>query len=218
MGATERQPSRGVLDELAASRVVAVLTVTDVGHAEPLAAALAEGGIRFAEVALRTPASLDALRIFARRPELRVGAGTVLAADQVDDALDAGAELVVSPGFDADVVARCRRDDLPVLPGVATATEVLQALRAGVDVVKVFPAGPLGGPAFLKALAGPFPGLRWVPTGGIDERNAADYLRLPSVLAIGGSWMAPAGLLAAGRYDEIRDRAHRAVELAAAVR
>jgi 2-dehydro-3-deoxyphosphogluconate aldolase/(4S)-4-hydroxy-2-oxoglutarate aldolase len=215
MAAQEGGTTGQEFDRLSASGVVAVLTLRDIRHAEPLAAALAEGGIRFVEVALRTPASVHALPIFAEHPDLRVGAGTVISPGQVDDVLDAGADFIVSPGFDRGVVARCRRDDVPVLPGIATPTEAMRAVREGVDAVKVFPAEPLGGPGYLKALSGPFPHLRWVPTGGIDERNAADYLRMRSVLAIGGSWMAPADLVKAERFDEIRALARQAAALAA---
>jgi 2-dehydro-3-deoxyphosphogluconate aldolase/(4S)-4-hydroxy-2-oxoglutarate aldolase len=204
-----------VFEELADARLIAVLTIEDAGLAATLASALSQAGVRFAEVTLRTPEATAALQAFAEQSGLCVGAGTVLTAGQVDRALDAGARFVVSPGLSSDVVARCQRAGVAVLPGVATATDVMRALDAGLEVAKFFPAEPLGGTRCLQALSGPFPAMRWVPTGGIGRDDVARYLRMPSVLAVGGSWMAPAGLIAAGCFDEILQRAASAAELAA---
>jgi 2-dehydro-3-deoxyphosphogluconate aldolase/(4S)-4-hydroxy-2-oxoglutarate aldolase len=142
-----------------------------------------------------------------------VGAGTVLTRDQVDRAVDAGARFVVSPGFGPAVVARCQELGVPVFPGVASATEIMMALDAGLDTVKFFPAEQLGGAAMVKALAAPFRSVRFIPTGGVTTANLAGYLALPSVLAVGGTWMVAPDLLAAGRWDEVRERTRAAVTL-----
>jgi 2-dehydro-3-deoxyphosphogluconate aldolase/(4S)-4-hydroxy-2-oxoglutarate aldolase len=189
---------------LAGARVLPVLTVRRVSTARPLADALAGGGARCAEVTFRTPDAERVLKEMAAHGGLSVGAGTVLTAEQAERAVAAGARFVVSPGFEEDVVATCRELGVPVVPGIATATELMRALKAGLDTVKLFPAEPLGGVPTLRALAAPFPGVRFVPTGGIDASHLADYLAHPAVLAVGGSWMATADHLERGEYDEIR--------------
>ena len=161
--------------------------------------------------------ALNAVRSFAERTNLLAGAGSVRTAQQVDQAVDAGAGFIVSPGFSDGVVHRCRDLDVPVLPGVATATEVMRAFDADLDVVKVFPASGLGGPAGVRTLAAPFPGMRFVPTGGIGPSELAEYLRIPAVLAVGGSWMVSPELLRKGRFDEIARLTRDAVEVAAEV-
>ncbi|SNX65462.1 2-dehydro-3-deoxyphosphogluconate aldolase/(4S)-4-hydroxy-2-oxoglutarate aldolase [Streptomyces sp. TLI_55] len=191
-------------DLLSEARIVPVLTVHDPGTAAPLAHALAAGGARCAEVTFRTPDAERVVKAMAAEGGLVVGAGTVLTAEQAERAVAAGARFVVSPGLDHEVIARCRELGVPVLPGVATATEVMNALRAGLDTVKLFPAEPLGGRAMLRALAAPFPGLRFMPTGGIGAAALPGYLAEPSVLAVGGSWMATPALLKSGDYAEIR--------------
>ena len=203
-----------VLAQLGKLRLLPVVVIDDVRHAAPLAAALLAGGLPCAEVTLRTPAALDVLRELGADPDLLVGAGTVLTAAQAEQAVRAGARFVVSPGWSDAVVARCRDLDVPVLPGVATPTEVLRALDAGLDAVKLFPAGILGGPAAVRALAGPFPDLRVVPTGGIGPAQLRSYLDLDSVLAVGGSWMVAADLIRDERFDEIRTRTGHAVAIA----
>ncbi|MFE2424149.1 bifunctional 4-hydroxy-2-oxoglutarate aldolase/2-dehydro-3-deoxy-phosphogluconate aldolase [Streptomyces hokutonensis] len=152
------------------------------------------------------------LKAMAAHGGLAVGAGTVLTPEQAERAVAAGARFVVSPGFDEEVVDKCRELGMPVVPGIATATELMRVLKAGLDTVKLFPAEPLGGPATLRALAAPFPGTRFVPTGGIDAAALPGYLAEPSVLAVGGSWMATPALLANGAYDEIRRLTADAVE------
>jgi len=191
-------------DLLAEARIVPVLTVPDPATAAPLAHALAAGGARCAEVTFRTPDAEQVVEAMAAQGDLVVGAGTVLTAEQADRAVAAGARFVVSPGLDHEVVVRCRELGVPVLPGVATATELMRALKAGLDTVKFFPAEPLGGRAMLRALAAPFPGLRFMPTGGIDAAALPGYLAEPSVLAVGGSWMATPALLRSGDWAEIR--------------
>ncbi|MFJ8631889.1 bifunctional 4-hydroxy-2-oxoglutarate aldolase/2-dehydro-3-deoxy-phosphogluconate aldolase [Streptomyces sp. NPDC093568] len=197
---------------LAGARLMPVLTVRRVPTAGPLADALAAGGARCAEVTFRTPDAEQVLKEMAAHGGLTVGAGTVLTAEQAERAVWAGARFVVSPGFDEEVVAKCRELDVPVVPGVATATELMRALKAGLDTVKLFPAEPLGGLRTLRALAAPFPGTRFVPTGGIGASRLAAYLAHPAVLAVGGSWMATAEHLRRGDYEEIRRLTAEAVE------
>ncbi|MFF6883720.1 bifunctional 4-hydroxy-2-oxoglutarate aldolase/2-dehydro-3-deoxy-phosphogluconate aldolase [Streptomyces sp. NPDC012421] len=195
---------------LSGARVLPVLTVPRASAAAPLAEALAAGGARCVEVTLRTPDAEQAVKAMAAHGGLVVGAGTVLTADQAERAVAAGARFVVSPGLDAEVVDRCAVLGVPVVPGVATASELMRALRAGLNTVKLFPAEPLGGPAALRALAAPFPHARFVPTGGITADRLADYLTEPAVLAVGGSWMATPDHLAREDYAEIRRLTARA--------
>ncbi|MFF2469983.1 bifunctional 4-hydroxy-2-oxoglutarate aldolase/2-dehydro-3-deoxy-phosphogluconate aldolase [Streptomyces mirabilis] len=185
-------------------RLLPVLTVPSEAMAGPLADALAVGGARCAEVTFRTPGAERVLKEMAAHGGLVVGAGTVLTSEQVERAVAAGARFVVSPGFDEEVVAKCRELEVPVVPGIATATELMRALRAGLGTVKLFPAEALGGLRTLRALAAPFPGMRFVPTGGIDASRLAAYLADPAVLAVGGSWMATPAHLESGAYAEIR--------------
>jgi 2-dehydro-3-deoxyphosphogluconate aldolase/(4S)-4-hydroxy-2-oxoglutarate aldolase len=186
------------------ARVMPVLTVPSAEMAGPLADALAAGGARCAEVTFRTPDAEQVLKTMAAHGGLTVGAGTILTPEQVTRAVAAGARFVVSPGYDEAVVAKCRELAVPVVPGIASATELMHALRAGLDTVKLFPAEPLGGIPMLRALAAPFPQVRFVPTGGIDAARLPAYLAAPEVLAVGGSWMATAAHLERGEYGEIR--------------
>ena len=165
--------------------------------------ALKRGGLPVAEVTFRTEASIRALGALAGDGELLVGAGTVIRPEQVDLARDAGARFVVTPGFSPRVVERCRELAMPVIPGVSTASEVIAALDHGCELLKFFPAEASGGAATIRALAGPFPHVRFIPTGGVSAANAPVYLRLPSVAAVGGSWMVAPTLLRARR---LRDR------------
>jgi 2-dehydro-3-deoxyphosphogluconate aldolase / (4S)-4-hydroxy-2-oxoglutarate aldolase len=166
-------------------------------------------------VTLRSPAAMAALEIMAGFPGLLVGAGTVLDPGQVARAADAGARFAVSPGFDPLVVDACQARSLPVLPGAVTATEVQRVRRAGITVCKFFPAQAAGGLRTLSALAGPFPELRFVPTGGIGPATAARYLASPCVHAVGGSWMVARELVTAGQWDRIRELASQAAAIAA---
>jgi len=197
---------------LAGARIVPVLTVPDPRTAAPLARALAAGGARCAEVTFRTPDAEQVVKAMAAQGDLVVGAGTVLTAEQAERAVAAGARFLVSPGLDDEVLDTARALGVPIAPGVATATELMRAIRAGIDTVKLFPAEPLGGRAMLRALAAPFPGVRFMPTGGIDAAALPGYLAEPSVLAVGGSWMATPALLASGDYAEIRRLTAEAVE------
>jgi 2-dehydro-3-deoxyphosphogluconate aldolase / (4S)-4-hydroxy-2-oxoglutarate aldolase len=201
-------------EQLEADRVLPVVVLDNAADAEPLAAALLAGGLHCAEVTFRTAAAADAIATMAKRTDMLVGAGTVLTAAQVDAAVDAGAQFVVSPGLGPSVVRRCAERGVPVFPGVATATEIQQALELGLDTLKFFPAGQLGGPAMLKALSAPFRSVRFVPTGGVSAANLAEYLALPSVLAVGGTWMVAPELVAAGNFDEVTRRTAEAVATA----
>lgn len=200
------------LDRLAELRVMPVVEVPDPALALPLADALRAGGIPAIEVTFRTPAAAAAIEAIAgARPDLLVAAGTVLSPEQASLAVRAGAGLVISPGIDLAVVDRCLELAVGVLPGVATPTEVLMALGRGLDAAKFFPAEAAGGPAYLGALAGPFRGFRFAPSGGIGPDNAARYLALPSVIAVGTSWVAAPGLLAARDLAEVERRAREMV-------
>jgi 2-dehydro-3-deoxyphosphogluconate aldolase/(4S)-4-hydroxy-2-oxoglutarate aldolase len=189
--------------------IVPVVVLDDERGAEPLADALMEGGIRCAEITFRTAAAPSAIRRIAARPDFLVGAGTVITTDQVDAAVDAGAQFIVSPGLDLDVVKRARELGVTVLPGIATPSELQAAVRAGLSAVKVFPVEQLGGLGFIDALSAPFPEVRFFPSGGIRPDAARSYLDHSAVFAIGTSWMASRGDIAGGRFDLIA-RASRA--------
>ncbi|MHA7132398.1 bifunctional 4-hydroxy-2-oxoglutarate aldolase/2-dehydro-3-deoxy-phosphogluconate aldolase [Oerskovia turbata] len=198
-------------------RVVPVVVVEDEAQALALGTALLEGGLPIAEITFRTAGARAAIAAVTRElPELATGAGTVINAEQVDQAVDAGARFIVSPGLSADVVRRAQHHGLPVFPGVATPSDIMAALALGLDVVKFFPAGINGGVPAIKALSAPFPGLRIIPTGGVSPANATEYLSVPAVLAVGGSWMVEKSLVDAGDYAEIARRSAEAVALAAA--
>jgi 2-dehydro-3-deoxyphosphogluconate aldolase/(4S)-4-hydroxy-2-oxoglutarate aldolase len=194
---------QAVLDRVCAQGLIPVAVIDDHTAAAPLGRALAAAGGEVIEVTFRTTAAERAIGDLAEQGTLLVGAGTVIRPEQVDAAHAAGARFIVSPGFDVRVVERCLELGLPVVPGVASASEIMAALAAGLSLVKLFPAEPLGGLALLRALHGPFPDVRFIPTGGLTEQNAAGYLRLPYVAAIGGSWMVAPSLVAAGDFDEI---------------
>jgi 2-dehydro-3-deoxyphosphogluconate aldolase/(4S)-4-hydroxy-2-oxoglutarate aldolase len=205
-----------VLEAITAARLLPVVVIDHAEAAVPLAEALTRGGLRCAEVTLRTPAAEAALRAMAANPGMVVGAGTVLSAAQAARAIDAGARYIVTPGLSLEVVRHCQARSVPVFPGIATASELLAALDAGIEIVKFFPAEPLGGVSMLKALAAPFPMVRFIPTGGVSPANLAGYLRHPAVLAAGGSWMVASGLLNAGDFGEITRLTAGAVAIAAA--
>ncbi len=192
--------------------VVPVLTIEDADHAVPLGRALVKGGLRMLEVTLRTPAATEAIRRMAREVEgAVVGAGTALNAQDVRRAIDAGARFIVSPGLMDD--ARREYGAVPLLPGVATATELMRGLNMGFSFFKFFPAVQAGGVGMLKAFAPVFPQARFCPTGGITLKNASDFLGLPNVLCVGGSWVAPGDVLRNGEWDSIAELARGAAEL-----
>lgn len=208
--------ANSAVEQIGLRRLVPVVVLDDAALAAPLAQALVAGGLPIAEVTFRTSAAAAAIAAMVERGDMLVGAGTVLTTQQVDAAVDAGASYIVSPGLDADVVRRCRERGVLPLPGVATATEVQAALAMGLKEVKFFPAETSGGAAAIKALAAPFSGVRFVPTGGVGPNNLAAYTALPSVLAVGGSWMVPRDAIAAGDFERITSLTAHAVALAAA--
>jgi 2-dehydro-3-deoxyphosphogluconate aldolase/(4S)-4-hydroxy-2-oxoglutarate aldolase len=203
-----------VLDAITAARLLPVVVIDDPQAAPPRAAALKRGGLRCAEITLRTAAAEQAIRAMAADPGIVVGAGTVLSAAQAARVIDAGASYIVTPGLSMEVVRHCQARSVPVFPGVATASELMTALDAGIETVKFFPAEPLGGVAMLNALAAPFRMMRFIPTGGITAAKLPGYLRHPAVLAVGGSWMVPTSLINAGNFDEIARLTADAVAIA----
>lgn len=204
---------------LEACGVIPVVVIEDASRAVDLAQALVAGGVDVVEVTLRRPAALDALAAIARSvPQALAVAGTVVTPAQVAQVRDAGAQAVVSPGFSESVDAALRQAGLPWLPGVATASDCMRAVAAGRTVAKFFPAEQAGGPSALKALSGPFPQMRFCPTGGVGLKNLGDYLALPQVICVGGSWLVPADAIAAGDWSRITTLAREAREAFAAAR
>jgi 2-dehydro-3-deoxyphosphogluconate aldolase / (4S)-4-hydroxy-2-oxoglutarate aldolase len=201
--------------ELAAlGPVIPVIVLQDVAHAVPMARALVEGGVRVLEVTLRTPVALACMEAIARDvPEAIVGAGTLRTVADVRAARDAGCRFGVSPGYTLEIGAACREAHVPLLPGVATAGEVMAANADGLAFLKFFPATAAGGVPMLKALAGPFPDVVFCPTGGITAETAPQFLALPNVRVCGGSWLTPADALAAGDWDRITRLAREATAL-----
>ena len=194
--------------------VIPVITIQRVEDAVPLARALVSGGLRLLEITLRTEAGQDAAAaVVAEVPDAVVGIGTVLTPQDLARSRELGARFALSPGATPELLDAAAESDLPFMPGVATASELMMALARGFDTVKFFPAVPAGGTAALKALAGPFPQARFCPTGGVSEENAADWLALPNVVVVGGSWLTPAGEIRAGAWDRITERARRATAL-----
>lgn len=201
-------------DVLKLSPVMPVVVIEDAGAAEFLARALLAGGLRTIEITLRTPAGLDAIRAVARTvPELVVGAGTVLSEADLDAAIEAGARYALSPGGTPKLLKAARKRSLPFIPGVATSSEIMRGLDLGYTCFKFFPAEQLGGPAALKAQAGPLPLARFCPTGGITLDKARAYLALDNVLCVGGSWIAPAEKIKAGDWSGIEALAREAAAL-----
>jgi 2-dehydro-3-deoxyphosphogluconate aldolase/(4S)-4-hydroxy-2-oxoglutarate aldolase len=219
--ARSQAPASGSADPVTAavvaSRLLPVIVLESANTAAPLADALIAGGLRCAEVTLRTAAAEAAIETMAGDGRLLVGAGTVTNADQVDRAIGAGARFIVSPGFSAAVVRRCAQHAVPVYPGIATATEIMAALDEGLGMVKFFPAQQLGGLATLSALAAPFPGVRFIPTGGITAASLREYLGHASVAAVGGSWMVAPSLIASADWSEITRLTAQAVAVATTV-
>jgi len=199
--------------------LVPVITIESPRDAVPLARALLDGGIGCAEVTFRTPSAAEAIHgISSTCGELLVGAGTVLTVEQAEQATQAGAQYVVAPGFDPAVVGWCQERNVPVIPGVATPTEISMALARGLSLLKFFPAEPMGGVQTLQALAAPFAGVQFIPTGGITAANLPRYLALPNVAACGGSWMANGGMISAGKFAEIASLSRQARAIVRQVR
>ena len=203
-----------ILQEIGKRRIVPAVAIDDAADADALGEALESGGLPIAEIMFRTSAAEASLRALTRRKNLLIGAGTVLNVDTVKRAVDAGASFIVSPGFNPKVVGYCVEQSIPIIPGIATPTEIEMALDHGLSVVKFFPAESIGGIKTLKLLSGPYAMIQFMPTGGIGPENLADYLRFPRVLACGGSWMVARDLLAGKRFDRVRELSREAVELA----
>ena len=205
--------SEELVGQLRRLKIVPVITIDDPAHASRLAKALSDGGLPCAEVTFRTPAALEALRrMTAEHPDMLLGAGTVLTVKQAAEARAAGARFIVAPGFNPAVVEDCLANGMPVFPGVCTPTEIEAALGLGLTVLKFFPAEPIGGIKYLKAIAAPYTAVQFMPTGGVTVENIGTYLAFPRVVACGGSWMAPPDWIAGEQFDRIRDAAKRAVE------
>ena len=208
-----------ILEELSSYGVVPVVVINRVEDAEPLAKALCEGGLKCAEVTFRTAAAEEAIRVMTEAyPDMLVGAGTVLTIEQVDKAVNAGAQFIVSPGFDPEIVDYCISKDIVVVPGCITPSEVAQGVKRGLEVLKFFPAEQAGGVAMIKAMAAPYTDIRFMPTGGINASNIGDYLAFPKIVACGGSWMVKADLINAGQYDRITELTKEAVEMVKAAK
>ncbi len=208
-----------ILDTLGRLGLVPVVKIERAADAVDLGRALLVGGLPCAEITFRTEAAEEAIRhISSSLPEIVLGAGTVLTVDQADRAVSAGAQFIVSPGFNGKVVDWCLRNQIPVTPGVATPTEIDMALDVGLNILKFFPAEAMGGLATLKAIAAPYVGVKFIPTGGINLANLGDYLAHPSVHCCGGSWLVKASLIMAGRFDDITQLTLEAVSVVRQVR
>ena len=203
-----------VLEKIREIGIVPVIVLEDAKDALPLAESLMEGGLPCAEVTFRTAAAEDSIRAISQAyPEMLVGAGTVLTTEQVDRAVAAGAKFIVSPGFNPRIVQYCQEKGVPITPGCSSPTDIEQALEHGLKVVKFFPAEQLGGLAMIKALAGPYVDVSFMPTGGINAGNVKDYLAYNRILACGGSWMVKGDLIKAGDFQRITELVKEAKQL-----
>jgi len=204
-----------ILEEIGLFGIVPVIIIDEAESSIPLANALIDGGLPVAEVTFRTKAAKESIEKIAKGfPQMLLGAGTILSIDQVNSAVDSGAKYIVSPGFNSKVVEHCIKNNIPIIPGIATPTEIERALEFNLEVVKYFPAEALGGTAYLKAISAPYGGLKFIPTGGIDENNLLVYLQFSKVLACGGSWMVKSELIKNKKYDDIKNLTVSAVNLA----
>lgn len=210
---------RKVLETIENLGVVPVVVLNDKKDAAPLAKALVEGGLPCAEVTFRTDAAEESIRIMSTEyPEMFVGAGTVLTIDQVDRAVAAGAKFIVSPGFDPEIVDYCIEKEIPIFPGIVTPSELAQAVKRGLKVVKFFPAAQFGGLSTIKALAAPYTMMKFMPTGGVSASNLKEFLSYDRIIACGGSWMVKGDLVKAGDFEKIKELTAEAVALAKEIR
>ena len=208
-----------VLEQMKSIGIIPVVVLDDAKDAVALGKALVEGGLPAAEVTFRTAAAEESIRLMAENvPGLLVGAGTVLTVEQVDRAVAAGAKFIVSPGLNPKVVEHCIEIGVPITPGTQTPTEMEMALSYGLDVVKFFPAEPAGGLKMIKAVAAPYVGLNFIPTGGISASNVRDYLAYDRIFACGGSWMVKKDLVAAGDFDALKALIKEAADIVKEVR
>jgi 2-dehydro-3-deoxyphosphogluconate aldolase/(4S)-4-hydroxy-2-oxoglutarate aldolase len=208
-----------IIDHVQTMGIIPVASIPKLEHAIPLAESLIAGGLPCAEITLRTaPAAESIAQIRSRFPEILLGAGTVLTIEQAETAINAGAQFIVAPGVNPAVVDYCLAKGTAVFPGVCTPTEVEMALSKGVDVLKFFPAEPMGGVKFLQAICAPYRQVRFIPTGGIDAKNLGQYLALPQVVACGGSWMVKPEMMNSGEFDRIQRLTKEAVVLVREIR
>ena len=208
-----------VLEKLGQYGIVPVVVLNDSKDAAPLADALCDGGLACAEVTFRTETAADSIRIMTEKhPEMLVGAGTVLTTKQVDEAVEAGAKFIVSPGLNPTIVKYCIEKNIPITPGVATPSEMEQAIELGLNLVKFFPAEPSGGLAMINAVAAPYTMLKFMPTGGINPNNVKDYLNSDKIFACGGSWMVKGNLINNGDFDKIKELTKEAVNIVKEIR
>jgi 2-dehydro-3-deoxyphosphogluconate aldolase/(4S)-4-hydroxy-2-oxoglutarate aldolase len=203
------------LERIAELKLIPMVVMDHAEHTRPFGDALVAGGLPVAEITFRTAAAEAAIRELAKRGDLLVGAGTVLSKELADRAIDAGAQFIVAPGTNPEVVEHVLKRGSTMIPGVVSPTEIEFALSLGVSTLKFFPAETMGGVAMLKALAGPYPDVRFIPTGGITPELLPNYLKLASVAACGGSWLSPRDLLAAGKFDAIKRLVEQAVRIIA---
>ena len=203
-----------VLEKIQEIGIVPVVVINDAKDAEKLAKALCDGGLPCAEVTFRTEAAQESIRIMTEKfPQMLVGAGTVLTIAQVDRAVDAGAKFIVSPGLNPRIVKYCVEKGILIIPGCANPSDIEQALEHGLDVVKFFPAEAAGGLKMIKAMAAPYTGVKFMPTGGINQTNVKEYLAYERILACGGSWMVNGSLVDAGEFDQIEALTREAVSI-----
>ena len=202
-----------ILEKISRIGIVPVIKIDRIEDAEPLARALCEGGLPVAEVTFRTEHARQAMQIINEKfPEMILGAGTVLTTKQVDDAIEAGAKFIVSPGLNPEIVRYCQSKNIMILPGCANASDIEAALSFGLTTVKFFPAEPLGGLKMIKALAAPYVNVNFMPTGGIKENNICEYLAYDRIVACGGTWMIDSKLIANGEFDKIKELTQNAVK------
>lgn len=203
-----------ILKQIKETGIVPVVVLNDAKDAEPLAKALCDGGLPCAEVTFRTDAAEESIRIMTEKfPDMLIGAGTVLTTEQVDRAVAAGAEFIVSPGLNPKVVKYCVDKGILIIPGCANPSDVEQAIEYGLEAVKFFPAEQAGGLAYIKAIAAPYVSMKFMPTGGINPDNVKAYLAYDRILACGGSWMVKSGFINAGEFDKIKAMVEEAVEI-----
>ena len=206
-------------EQIKSMGVIPVVVLNDAKDAVPLAKALCEGGLPAAEVTYRTAAAEESIRLMAEAyPDMLVGAGTVLTIEQVDRAVGAGAKFIVSPGFDPEIVDYCLSKNIPVYPGIITPSELAQAVKRGLEVVKFFPAESFGGVKTIKALAGPYTNVKFMPTGGVNAKNLPDYLGYDKIVACGGTWMVKGDLIKAGDFEEVKRLTAEAAALVKSIR
>ncbi|MBR1558739.1 MAG: bifunctional 4-hydroxy-2-oxoglutarate aldolase/2-dehydro-3-deoxy-phosphogluconate aldolase [Clostridia bacterium] len=202
------------VEQVAACGVVPVVVLEDESQAVPTAKALLKGGITAMEITFRTSAAKGSIaKVSKEVPEMIVGAGTVVNLEQLHDAVDAGAQFIVCPGSDPEIIAEANKLGVAITPGVVTPSEIMMGLKLGVKVFKFFPAETFGGLKAIKALSGPFPQIRFIPTGGVNQSNAAEYFKNPKIVAVGGSWMVTKDMVVNGEFDAITEKSKAATDL-----